>query len=106
MRPDKLAGEIFLPIPNTAERYFYSQLGRVWSTRSQKFIRINPGGYVTCQTLTLRGHIKLVNHSIARLVLRNFQYDTEPSKYIKYKDKRRNNCHIENVSWSDERQID
>lgn len=99
--PEKLQGEFFLPVKNTAERFLISNFGRVFSKPANKFIA-HKKQHFTALTMLINGKLKIVNYNKAKLVLRYFKPYIQESIHVYYRDNDKTNAHIDNVVWTDE----
>jgi len=80
------------------EYYSITKDGRVYSKRSEKFLKLNykKNGYVYIE---LNVGNKASNHRVHRLVALTFIDNPENKEYVNHKDGNKSNNHVSNLEW-------
>lgn len=90
------------PIPNYSDKYFITRDGRVWSTRSKRFLRPQKTrlGYSVILLFGLNGDPKKYKtHSIHRLVAAAYISNPHNKPNVNHKNSVRDDNHFTNLEW-------
>ena len=90
--------EEWKPINGTNEIYFISNLGRVYSSKSNKIMKtpIDGRGYLNCN---LRINMKTINIKIHRVVAEHFIPNPLNKKEVNHIDGDKTNAKVSNLEW-------
>lgn len=99
-----LENEEIKPIKNY-EDYYISSFGRVWSSKTNRWLKPNLRGdkkinsLYLCVSLCKEGFIK--SFTIHRLVAENFLDNPNNYPQVNHKDENKLNNHVDNLEWCD-----
>lgn len=95
---DNYINEIWKPINGTNEKYYISNLGRVYSSKSNKIMKTpkDGRGYINCN-IRLEG--KSINIKIHRVVAEHFINNEFGKREVNHIDGDKTNARVDNLEW-------